>query len=312
MSGHLELPPIATYASLNLWNFSSPHETFTDLDSLRALHTFSGTNDEEWFYIVSVAMEAEGASLIQSLLQRSQAIIDMEYSVVIEFLEDFTSCVGKLGVLLERMYERCDTKVFFFGFRPFLAGSMNMEAAGLPNGVFFSDGKGKGHWEKLRGGSNGQSPLVQFLDIVLGIEHTSNGGHSAQANSTACQVPSFHEEVRNYMPGPHRRFLERISEVIKIRQFAMLPSTTPQHTELQHAYQTATKALTEFRNKHLKLVTRYIILPSKLRNEANSGRVNLSVPSQPEAELTGAGGTALMPFLKQSRDETAAAGRVVG
>ncbi|KAH8886049.1 indoleamine 2,3-dioxygenase [Thozetella sp. PMI_491] len=293
VANRLELPPIAT-ASCG----------FTDLDTLDAIHTFSGTRDEAWLYVVSVAMEAEGSRLVHQLLRQSKAIISSDNAAIIDFLTATEAYIKRLGSLLERMYERCDPKIFYFGFRPFLAGGMNMAAAGLPNGVFYSDGYGGGCWQSLRGGSNGQSPIVQFLDIVLGIEHRSHGDHAAQLEYGEQRHLGFHEEVRGYMTGPHRRFLQSVAEHVRIREVAMMPSGSARHDELRRVYQCAVKALTEFRNKHLQIVARYIVLPSKMQDPSGGNRANLSVPSQPETELTGAGGTALMPFLKKSRDET--------
>ncbi|PTB53962.1 hypothetical protein M431DRAFT_508997 [Trichoderma harzianum CBS 226.95] len=63
---------------------------------------------------------------------------------------------------------------FYHRVRPFLADSKNMGAAGLPRGVFYDESDGKGEWRQLQGGSNGQSCLIQLLDVVLGIEHNSN------------------------------------------------------------------------------------------------------------------------------------------
>ncbi len=90
---------------------------------------------------------------------------------------------------------------------------------------------------------------------------------------------------------------------------------------VRDAFEAATRALAEFRGKHLQMVTRYIIIPSRQPN-GNTG-VNLATassklkvsPSLPEGmhtgrELTGTGGTALLPFLKQSRDETLQAGQL--
>jgi Indoleamine 2,3-dioxygenase len=65
--------------------------------------------------------------------------------------------------------------VFYHQIRPLLAGSKNMAAAGLPNGVFYELGEGQGEWRQYSGGSNAQSSLVQLFDIALGIQHTASG-----------------------------------------------------------------------------------------------------------------------------------------
>ncbi|OLN94141.1 Indoleamine 2,3-dioxygenase 1 [Colletotrichum chlorophyti] len=316
VSQHLEVPPVATYAGLNLWNFLSTTDDFTDLESLESLHTFTGTRDEAWFYLVSVAMEAQGARIITDMLSALESIKTREYETITAALDGLSANIRKIGALLERMYEHCDPMVFFYEIRPFLAGSKNMVAAGLPKGIFYDEGDGRGSWQQYRGGSNGQSSLIQFLDIVLGVEHTSEGNSNPHASKSAppsqSKAPAFHEEVRGYMPGPHRRFLEHVSRMGSIREFVKLPVSTPEQERLREAYQTATKTMTEFRNKHLQIVTRYIVLPSK---RAYAGaKVDLasasSVKDSKDEQLTGTGGTALMPFLKQTRDETLQAGEL--
>ncbi|KAI7554426.1 indoleamine 2,3-dioxygenase subfamily, partial [Hortaea werneckii] len=60
---HLQLPPVATYAGLVLWNWKpifsdEPVDTLANLDMI---DTFTGSLDEKWFYLISVAIEARGA-----------------------------------------------------------------------------------------------------------------------------------------------------------------------------------------------------------------------------------------------------------
>ncbi|KAH8898918.1 Indoleamine 2,3-dioxygenase [Thozetella sp. PMI_491] len=323
VASHLELPPVATYAALNLWNFTSTSSDFTDLDAIHAIHTFTGTEDESWFYMISVAMETRGSYIIPIMMKALDAAKRHDYTTISQALKDFSRCIGALGLILERMYEKCDPQVFYHQIRPFLAGSKNMGAAGLPRGVFYENGKGQGEWMQLRGGSNGQSSLIQFLDVILGVEHTSEGNsnpHRSQADPPSLTETkiSFHEEVRGYMPGPHRRFLEHAGQMGSIRNLAAQTGTTHEQQEFRESFQAATRALVEFRNKHLQIVTRYIVVPS--RRDHADGRTNLATASTrsmasstergASAELTGTGGTALLPFLKQSRDETQEAGNL--
>lgn len=287
--------------------------------------------------MVSVAMEARGAYLVPAMLRTLEAAAraGRDVGVVVAVaagLQELAAGIGELGALLDRMDERCDPGVFYHRIRPFLAGSRNMGAAGLPRGVFYDEtgeGEGgKGEWRQLRGGSNGQSSLVQFLDVVLGVEHAAMGNSSPDGSSKA-GVESFHQEVRRYMPEPHRRFLEDVAArypggMRKAVGDLLADGTRGSREELtavREAFEGATRALAEFRNKHLQMVTRYIIIPSRQPNP-NQG-VNLATASSrskvssegtgaaPTAgELTGTGGTALLPFLKQSRDETFQAGQL--
>lgn len=298
--------------------------------------------------MVSVAMEAQGAYIIPVMLQALEAVAHRDYPTMTRALGELTRCIHKLGLLLDRMDERCSPSVFYHRIRPFLAGSKNMAAAGLPRGVWYSEssgGRGGGRWRQLRGGSNGQSSLIQFLDMALGVEHTAHGNGSpfkpkapARGGTTTTGADgkepgevSFHQEVREYMPEPHRLFLQHVTESYPggmRRAVAELLAGGGEEEEgvlseeqlaLRAAFQAATKALAEFRNKHLQIVTRYIIIPSRQPNPERS--VNLATASSrikfssgaegtEGGELTGTGGTALLPFLKQSRDETFQAGEL--
>jgi indoleamine 2,3-dioxygenase len=165
--------------------------------------------------------------------------------------------------------------------------------------------------------------------------------------------------MRNYMPGPHRRFLEYLGKITNIRPYAM---SLPASSDVRQAYNTVVMKLGGFRDKHIQIVTRYVINPAKQsrmrqNDKAVSGsvqRVNLasatsrstesvnsisstspelsvksaasSITSVSDSEVLeqpsfteisedrifyGTGGTALIPFLKTTRDETKAAARYV-
>jgi indoleamine 2,3-dioxygenase len=298
---HLEVHPVATYAALNLWNWT-PNKANADFsypNDLDSLHTQTGSIDESWFFIISNAMEARAGPLIKMMVEAMEAVEHDDVATIVLSLVGLRQSILDIGQLLERMDERCRPQYFYHEIRPFLAGSMNMEAAGLPNGVFYDEGDGKGFWRKYRGGSNGQSSLLQFFDAVLGVEHTKCG--------------NFHQEMRDYMPGPHARFLDDIEAVANIRQYVELHQ---ENIELRDAYNAAVATLSGFRDKHIQLVTRYIILPSRMprlpiEGDIHGDRVNLASASTKMAagapltqELVGTGGTKLIPFLRTSRDET--------
>lgn len=120
-------------------------------------------------------MEARCASIIPVILNAISAVSLNDSRTVINSLQALADCAEDLGVILNRMYERCDQDVFYHKIRPYLAGSKGMAAAGLPKGVFYDVGEGEGEWRQYNGGSNAQSSLIQFLDAALGVEHQSTG-----------------------------------------------------------------------------------------------------------------------------------------
>ncbi|KAL2822054.1 Indoleamine 2,3-dioxygenase [Aspergillus granulosus] len=316
VSSHLELPPCATYAALNLWNFttSSPTLDLTSPEDLSVTLSFTGTKDEEWFLMISVAMEARGAQLIQLMLDTIHAVSADDKLRVTSNLIRVREGIQEMGAILERMYEYCRPAVFFHQLRPYLAGSKNMVAAGLPNGLFYDIGEGNGEWRQHSGGSNAQSSLIQTLDIFLGVEHSATGDPNGERPKS--QPPTkagFIKEMRNYMPGPHRRFLEMLTRNSNIRSFAI--SHKPD-SSVRDAYNAAVMAMGVFRDKHIQIVTRYIIMASKLPHpEKATARLNLATSTSDKMQnsdgnisggVNGTGGTDLIPFLKQTRDTTKA------
>lgn len=130
------------------------------------------------------------------------------------------------------------------------------------------------------------------------------------------------------MPGPHRRFLERLTSVANIREYV---NTHHNNKGLCNAYDSCLAMLRAFRDKHIQIVSRYIIIqareaqkrlpaPETSRKLSSStpgstkigGNTtitlqkirNLATADSSKKGLKGTGGTALIPFLKQARDET--------
>lgn len=128
------------------------------------------------------------------------------------------------------------------------------------------------------------------------------------------------------MPGPHRRFLEHLTTVANIRDYA---TNHRENKKLSSAYDEALDALTNFRSTHVQIVTRYIIHPSTAEKrrvaaaaalpgprsstrlsktvalvETEAPRQGLARDEASKKGLRGTGGTKLIPFLKQARDET--------
>ena len=332
MCKHLELPTVATYAGVCLWNFKPifSDEPIDTLENLSTLATFTGSLDESWFYLVSVAIEARGGPTIPLMLEAIKAARDNDSFTVIDCLHAFAERLDELGTLLQRMYENCDPHVFYHRIRPFLAGSKNMTDAGLPNGIIFDAGRGDERYCQYGGGSNAQSSLIQFFDLVLGIEHRPTGSQkqptdsSTESEAEGPQAPpsrhNFIHDMRSYMPGPHRRFLERVSSVANIREYV---ESHRSNRELSISFDACLAMLRSLRDKHIQMVSRYIIVKSRESRSQSRSLSPRQAPGQPQSlnlasasknarldqrpgskKLRGTGGTALIPFLKQARDET--------
>lgn len=305
IADHLDVPPVATYAAVCLWNFKPlfRNEHIDNLENLATLNTFTGSIDESWFYLVSVAIEARGAPILELMLQAMSAVRENDYDAVAARLRTFAERLTDLTNILQRMHEGCHPTVFYHRIRPFLAGGKNMSEAGLPNGVNYDAGTGVEDYRQYSGGSNAQSSLIQFFDIVLGIDHRATGDAATEESS---RKNSFIQDMRSYMPGRHAEFLEHVSNVSNIRKFV---HDNKDKRDLCLAYDACLAMLSAFRDKHIAIVTRYIITPSRESRarspETGRPKLNLAVASKnANNNQKGTGGTALIPFLKQARDET--------
>ncbi|KAK9448633.1 Indoleamine 2,3-dioxygenase-domain-containing protein [Limtongia smithiae] len=313
----LEVPPLCTYAGLCLWNHrpifaDSVEPKQLDLSSLATLHTFTGSIDESWFYLVSTAIEIRGAACIAHILEAMHAARrDSPHDVVVA-LQLLAESIDTLIPMLARLPEQCDPHTFYFRIRPFLAGSKNMASAGLPRGVKYGS---EGEYLQFAGGSNAQSSLIQALDIALGIVHRPTESSSNDESSSDAPNDSFIHEMRKYMPGPHRRFLEQLELAANIRDY--VNDHKKSNSALTLAYDACLAVLRAFRDKHIQIVSRYIIVQARTTSSASTtssvtsshppskagiGIAGIALTDKKSAR--GTGGTSLIPFLKQARDET--------
>ncbi|EDO16594.1 hypothetical protein Kpol_520p15 [Vanderwaltozyma polyspora DSM 70294] len=307
-SDKLGLPPLSTYASLILWNFKlNDGEAAFDIistqqsheinpDVVTTINTFTGLIDESWFYIISMFYEKIGGVCLNAGLNLIRAARDDSKAVFIEQINIIAEKVKILGDLFSRMDEKTNPDIFYNVLRPFLSGWKGMENEGLPNGVKY--GK-NGKFYKYAGGSNAQSSLIQFLDVLLDVQHMPVGvKNQPQPTTTATTTKSitqkdnkksFIYEMRSYMPREHRQFLDHVKNASTIRSYVLANEDDP---EITRAYDACLDRLKEFRDKHMKLVARYIINPAKKQK----GTFGLATK--------GTGSTDFLPFLKQCRDET--------
>ena len=109
------------------------------------------------------------------------------------------------------------------------------------------------------------------------------------------------------MPGRHREFLKQVASLPSIRSFV---EKYPDDTKLCGAYDECLRQLRLWRGKHIAVVSKYIVQPARAeaKGQINGhlGTNGISDDFQAESgeQLQGTGGSALIPFLRQARDET--------
>lgn len=97
------------------------------------------------------------------------------------------------------------------------------------------------------------------------------------------------------MPGQHREFLRIVSQQRPLRVFVEKSS----NEALRQAYDDCLKQLRQWRSSHIAVVSKYIIRPAKSGDATSLDGCDIE-----DNTLKGTAGSALIPFLKQTRDET--------
>jgi indoleamine 2,3-dioxygenase len=122
---------------------------------------------------------------------------------------------------------------------------------------------------------------------------------------------TFLNRMLNYMPLPHRTFLLHLSaHPTPLRELVLARQDT--HPVLAAAYDEALAALRRFRDKHMRVVSRFIVMQARRKP---SEHIQKLLPTTTEAvdlqvsedALRGTGGTPLIRFLKRCRDNTSRA-----
>lgn len=255
-------PPIITHATavLNNWRRVDPLGPLT-VDNLACTQHFLGGMDEQWFFTATAGVELAGAPALPLLIDAQQAAAKENDLAVRETLNSVAAIFERVNVALQRIYERCDPHIFYHRIRPFLAG-WNQHGL-LYEGV--SDTP-----LKLHGGSAAQSSLIQAFDAALGIEHLHP------------ETRPFLMLMRDYMPPPHRRFIEALANQISLYEFVQ---NRPDPL-LKKAFNRCITLLDRFRQAHMEIAVRYILHQSG------------------DEDGVGTGGTSFVPFLSEARRET--------
>jgi indoleamine 2,3-dioxygenase len=258
-------PPVAAHASIVLHNWQRLDANGPiDLGNLGALQLFLGGMDEQWFYLVTVAIEAGGAPALPALVGAQQAVQSERVDDLAQHLTAIGCALASVTHTLLRMPERCDPYVFFQRVRPYLTGWP--EPGIVYEGV--SDAP-----QMCAGGSAAQSPLIQALDAGLGVRHLDG------------VTSPFLLDMRRYMSPLHRRFIEALEAGPSVRQFVL--DRSPTHPALRDLYNDCVRGLEDFRQRHIEIAVRYIT------RQAAKGE-----------EAKGTGGTNFGVFLGRARKET--------
>jgi indoleamine 2,3-dioxygenase len=226
-------PPILSYASycLHNWQRVDPSGPIA-LGNLRLLQNFSppgdGKEDEDWFILVHVDIEARAGAALRALADSERALADQDVVALQRLLTVVLDSLTEMNRTMNRMPEGCRPEVYFLKVRPYIFGFENV--------VY--DGCFGGAPQSFRGETGAQSSIVPALLAALGVRHRNS------------LLTTHLDDMRNYMPPAHRQFiLDRPS----VRDFVV-------HNRAQAAdlYNACLQELIGFRTRHFEYAVNYI------------------------------------------------------
>ncbi len=270
VSSALDMPPILTYATYNLLNWRRLDVTGPiELGNIVCLHNFLGGQDEEWFRLVHVAIEARAGDALAALPAAQAAAQAGDAAAVRTALHLITDTLRAMSALLGRMRERCDPHIYYTRVRWPMAGWK--ANAALPGGLLY---EGETAPRQIYGETGAQSAIVAALDAALGIEHGE------------VELAAYLLEMRAHMPREHRALVARCEAMppLRVAAAAAGPGAT------RDAYDEAVASLAAFRNGHRAFAAEYIAQHARR-----------------EAAERGTGGSDFMPALAGYERHTKAA-----
>lgn len=271
--GQAALLPYSSYV-LDNWARIDKSGGIT-LDNIRMVQNFAGGEDENWFVLVHVAIEAEAGVLLDDAVQLIAASEAGEAARCEALLTEMDGAWERIYAVFKRMPERCDPYIYFHRVRPWIHGWANNPALG---GGLVYEGVDKyaNQPQALRGQTGSQSSIVPAMDALLGVHHSDD------------PLKAFLDELHHYRPVPHRRFIEDVGARSQLREFVAGSGSDG----LKAAFNANVEQVARFRTRHLEYAASYI--------NKQAGSIPGNDPD------VGTGGTPFMKYLKKHRDENAA------
>ena len=242
------------------------------LDNIWMIQNFLAGQDEAWFVLVHVAIEARAGSMLAEIPALIEAANTGDNKAVEAGLARCNAVWDDVNTIFDRMPERCDPYVYFHRVRPYIHGWKDNPALG-PGLIYEGVSETQGQPQAFRGQTGSQSTIVPSMDALLGV------GHAADPLRT------FLDELHIYRPPAHRTFVDEVRARSKLRGYTQA-SGDP---NLREVYNACIRSLARFRTRHLEYAASYINKQGKdsLGNDTD----------------VGTGGTPFMKYLKKHRDE---------
>ncbi|WFD44446.1 hypothetical protein MPSI1_003114 [Malassezia psittaci] len=334
VSERLGLPPVLTYATTVLWNWTLKDASKGLTPSnMEIKEMFTNTGSESHFFLTSLLIELQGVealTLMRISLNEAFAVDKLAEERITCYLKELANVIRKLTVLLSRMQDSCDPDTFYWDIRPwFKTGDATFTESNksrVPGWILEGVSSERSLWT---GPSAGQSTLIHALDLFLDVDHARikrqpSDVSSGQTNSDS----TFMERMQLYMPSHHRAFLRHLQHGIStepvcgppkdngadaewsdhpIRALVLQCQWSGPNHPLVHAYDEALRALRALRDEHMRIAVQYIVHPARRGPrdiKSSEEQKQKQTQTQDEDVIRGTGGTDLVNFLRVCRKNT--------
>ncbi|XP_005233584.1 indoleamine 2,3-dioxygenase 2 isoform X1 [Falco peregrinus] len=288
VSQALGLPPILSHADFVLanWRRKNPNGPL-EIENLDTIISLPGGESLRGFILVTLLVEKAAVPGIKAVVQAIRAILQLDEETLCKALQALAEAIRDMSKALKQMHDYVDPTVFYTVIRIFLSGWKDNPA--MPEGLIYEGVADEPM--AYSGGSAAQSAVLHAFDELLGIRHSE-------------ESTTFLHRMRDYMPPPHRAFVEEIRRAPSLKQHVLSSGDT----QLRAAFNQCISELADFRSYHITIVTKYITVAAakaKARQAELCDRVGPSAGKLPSAlEAKGTGGSHIFSFLKSVRDTT--------
>ncbi|QFT77888.1 indoleamine 2,3-dioxygenase [Erythrobacter sp. THAF29] len=268
--------PLLPYSGYVLDNWARIDKSAPiSLDNIYMYQNFVGGDDENWFVLVHVAIEAEAGVLLDNATKLAAISLGEDTATAEQLLKEMDEAWERIYGHFARMPERCDPYIYFHRVRPYIHGWANNPA--LDGGLIYEGvEKFGGKPQAFRGQTGSQSSIVPAMDALFQVGHSDD------------PLKSFLDELHHYRPVEHRRFIEDLGAKSQLRSFVQKSGSQ----SLKDAFNACLEQSARFRTRHLEYAASYI--------NKQAGSIGGNDPD------VGTGGTPFMRYLKKHRDENRA------
>lgn len=241
----VERPPIIPYATTALSNYKriDPNGPI-EVDNLECVQKIIDIEDESWFHLIHVEIEAHAGKANYNCLKATEAISNNDPAQVEAALNKIPKAFDKMMATFRRMFEKCNPDNYYHTLRPYLFGFTDI--------IYHGVEKFNEEPQTFRGETGAQSSVIPALRSFLGLQHEKGG------------LSEHLEIMKDYMPKPHRELLANIDSN-NIRSFVI----NENQGSLKDAYNASIESVYQFRNLHLKMAHAFVA--QKVKNPIGTG-----------------------------------------